>query len=165
MKKISLVILLLSIFSLSCEDKDFFNFNTFEGYTSRDFEGFLVGTADSDDWNFNDDWKRAERKLFADFDDYNYDCEIDTTIEIIALPNPTTENIFISMIKDSTIKFDYRLVNEKMDILISQNDITDNQFFFNVVDSLTDETIVRLYYRLKKDDKCAFIGHGDIKIN
>lgn len=164
MKKISVLIILLTFFCLSCEDKNIFNFNSFDGYTSRNFEGFLVGSEDTDDWNLNDDWKRKEQSFFDDYDQFTYDCEIDTTIEIKALPNPTSQYVYFSMIKDTTIKFDYRVVNEEWEVLASEDDITSNNFYFDIVKLLTDESIVRIYYRLKVDDNCAYIGHGDIKI-
>jgi len=165
MKKILVITSLLILISIGCEDKKFFNFTTFDGYTSRDFEGFLVGTEDTTDWNLNDNWKKKEKDLFTDYDSYTYDCNDNGEIEIKALPNPTSEYIFISLKKDSLVKFDYRLMNENWDILYSEDNVTKNIINFKITDLVTDETLVRFYYRFKKPDNCAFIGHGDIRIN
>lgn len=164
MKKTLFLLFIISLLTINCENKNILNLNSFEGYTGRDFEGFLTGSEDKDDWNLNDDWKKVERNFFDDYDNYNYECEIDTSIKIKALPNPTSENIYINLTKDENVKFDYRIVNEDWEILLLVDDETNNNFYFNIVELLDDEDIVRMYYRFKKDDNCAYIGHGDIKI-
>lgn len=165
MKKNIVFCLVFSFFIFGCNNKDIFNLTSFDGYTSRNFEGFLVGTEDETDWKLNDEWKRNERNLFTAYDSYTYDCANDESIEIKALPNPTSQFVYISMIKDSTVKFDYRIVNEDWEVLKSGDDITDNSFSVDVIDLVDDEIVIRMYYRFKKSDNCAFIGHGDIRIN
>jgi len=164
MKKTYLFLFFIIIISVSCKNKDIFNLTSFDGYTSRNLEGFVVGTADSTDWTINDDWKRNPKKLFEDYDNYQYNTTTTDTLTIKALPNPTSQNVYLSLIKPESVKFDYRIVNENWDILHSENDITNKKITINIKEYITDESVVRIYYRFKTSDNKAFIGHGDIRI-
>ncbi len=163
MKKNIFFIILIVILLISCKN-DIFNFTSFDGYTSRDIEGKLIGVEDSTDWKIEDKWKRKERKLFSDYEDFTIIKSYSDTITIKALPNPATNFIYISLKYSANIKFDYIIVNEKWEILHSENDLTEDKISINVKDYITDEDVIRIYYRFKTDDNKAFIGHGDIKI-
>jgi len=163
MKKKHLIFIAILTIAISCK-KDIFNLTSFDGYTSRNLDGFVIGNEDSTDWNTNDEWKAREKNLFEDYDNYEYISLSADTLTIKALPNPTADYLYLSLIKNENVKFDFRIVNEDWEILHSENDLTNKKISFNLKDYINDEAIVRIYYRFKTPDNKAYIGHGDIKI-
>lgn len=137
----------------------------FDGITTTDNTGFLTGFYDSTDWSKDDNWVDIEKELFTDFNKFNYECLMDSLVEIIAYPNPFDDMVIIHIDGDSTTRIDYRIVNKEFGIIVSQDSIYNTQIAFTFKDTDTQpDEIFRVYYRIVVENDCAFIGHGDIQI-
>jgi hypothetical protein len=69
------------------------------------------------------------------------------------------------LVKDSSTRVDFRIINQNFEILASYDSIYSQQIAMTFKDIITEhDSIIRIYYRLVKVDNCGFIGHGDILI-
>lgn len=138
----------------------------FEGITTTDIFGQYTGFYDSTDWRQDDSWQSKEKELFTDYESYNYYCSINSNIQIVGYPNPVVHYMFmLYLVKDSSTRVDFRIVNQNFEILASYDSIYSQQIAMTFKDIITEhDSIIRIYYRLVKVDNCGFIGHGDILI-
>jgi hypothetical protein len=136
----------------------------FKGITTTDIFGAFTGSYDSTDWRLDDIWQSKEKKLFADYDLYNYNYSSDSIIQIVGYPNPIVDFIFLLHLeKDSATRIDFRIVNQKFEKLISCDSLYGQEIAMTFKDIITEnDRIVRIYYRFIKYDNSGFIGHGDI---
>ena len=143
------------------------NIPTFTGYTSTDEVGYPMGLTDNSDWTLDDSWSTIEKELFNDYNSYNDDCTLDSNIKIRpGYPNAASDVFSISLVKDSTIKFKIRLVNQKFETLASLDSLSHNSIAFDVSEPRSNsESMLRVYYMFIKESNCLYKGHGDIKLN
>ncbi len=156
------------------------------GYTGRNETGDFIGPDDSSDWRLNDSWNTCERNLFGDTGFYST-CSFDDTLlmEPFAFPNPTTDifrfaigttiitsdSNLINQINhhDSTIHADIFFLNQRAEIIgvihTNKHQINLTSFSLLAMDSLSSDTIFRMYYRLTDANSCVRMGHGDMTRN
>jgi hypothetical protein len=158
------LIFLLIVTQLSCEKE---NNNEpqikFEGITERDIYGYPYGNIDSTDWQIGENWQDLEKQLFQDFNSYNYKDSNDANFEIIAYPNPFEVSIYLRLTKKNTTRFDFRVVTQEFNIIISKDSIINNEIYINISDFLNPrDTILRIYYRFIEENNFGYLGHGDL---
>lgn len=138
----------------------------YKGITTTDISGAYTGFFDSTDWQLNDSWQIKEKQLFADYNLYKYDCPADSNYLIVGYPNPTVDFEFkLHFEKDSTVRVDFRVVNQNFEKLISLDSLYKNNIAFTFRDIVGEnDSILRIYYRFVTGSNCGFIGHGDIQI-
>lgn len=136
---------------------------TFSGVTYRDDSGNQIGgTPDTEDWLLNDNWNGQERSLFSVSN--NSLCSSNSSIQVIAYPNPNLGNFNIHTIgTDSTQTISLRVVNQNFDVLTSRDNVSSNDIHLSVQSLITSNQIVRVYYKISEND-CEYRGHGDIQI-
>ena len=176
MKNISTILLLATLFIISCKkEKNDEAINqsipTFTGYTSTAEDGSPTNLhKDTSDWTLNDKWSTIEKELFEDYDSYNESCILDSNIKIYpGFPNSAGEIFNISIVSDSTVKFKIKIVNQKFEVLTltTQDSIDDyNLISFHIEDvKASSDVMLRVYYIFITNNNCLFKGHGDIKLN
>ena len=173
MKNISTILLLATLFIISCKkEKNDEAINqsipTFTGYTSTAEDGSPTNLhKDTSDWTLNDKWSTIEKEFFEDYDSYNESCILDSNIKIYpGYPNAASDVFYISLVKDSTIKFKIRLVNQKFETLASLDSLSHNSIAFDVSEPRSNsESMLRVYYMFITESNCLHKGHGDIKLN
>jgi hypothetical protein len=157
---------------------------TISGYTGLNETGDYIGPDDTSDWRLDDTWSSCERNLFGDTS-FNSTCSFDDTLLSgpFAFPNPTsdvfhfaigtsvvsTDTNLINQINhhDSTIIADILFLNQRAEIIgvihTNKHQINFTSFSLNAMDSLSSDTIFRMYYRLTDTNSCVRMGHGDIR--
>ena len=134
----------------------------FSGLTKTDLFGTYMNI-DVTDWRVDDDhWTEMERGLLGVVTmekanpTFNY--------EIKPYPNPCDTVCRIQFTKPATAKMDVRIVDEKLNIIYSQNDITANVVKLDSAFLSTIRDTVRMYYRITEESNAKLYGHGDILV-
>ena len=148
-------LLLISIFFFACKRSTFSI--QFSGVTPRDASGAIMGTADSNDWNFNDQWQAQESALFNTT--YTSNCPAGA-YSAYAYPNPCSDVFYLRFNGDSSTRIDIRIVDKNFTVLLSKDSVTNGLIAVN--SASYPSGISRVYYKMIKNG-CEFRGHGDIE--
>jgi len=144
------------------------------GYTATDLTGNLLGLVDSTDWRTDDVWSSSVQDLFGGSTNFNCIFE-DTLMNVSAFPNPT-DNYFTVAIGpidfltgayvDTSTTFEFMMVNQRHEVVLSKREVTNQQMIsLSLSDSLSTDTIFRIYYKFTDKNNCVRCGHGDVLRN
>ena len=131
----------------------------FKGVTITDFLGGIL-SSDTTDWRTDDTWSMKESDLFSSI--YQTMCSPLDTNKIIAYPNPCNGTFALHIEKELASRIELRLIDQDYNILISNDNILQNNVQINAGTFGIHDT-VRLYYKFV-DGNREFKGHGDIII-
>jgi hypothetical protein len=157
MKKISITILTLLAILSSCEEEN--ENNIFKGITETNESGFVIGSVDDSDWNFDDSWNDKETDLFSE--SFENMCFIDESYHILAYPNPSNDVCYISFYLGEDKRVAYRIVDKDYNVIFSTDSASSTMAISLERMNLSNETI-RIYYKVFSEN-CELKGHGDIK--
>jgi hypothetical protein len=171
-KKLLFLLLFSGLIFYSCKkDKEVDTVTTTDptinisGITWRDITGELMAQPDTTDWRSYDNLCQTEKNLFVG-GSFLTNSSFTDSIFIAAYPNPTKNRFNLYVKKDSTIKSDYLIVNQRFQKIYSaeiNHDTVTNEVIFldNIAPALSD-TIFRIYYRFTNKSNFARFGHGDV---
>lgn len=167
LKKITLIVFIFLILTLSCDDDDNAEF---EGILLRDNVNLDMGTFGTRDLN---DWQN-DGSLSDDILDllaFDADDLIGTTtssdVYISAYPNPVINFVNLKFLLNHNSRVRLVMINESMQVLYQtafegssdiRVELTDTKKFPN-------KKIVRVYYSISSQENPNFyVGHGDILV-
>lgn len=133
----------------------------FSGVTKTDNFGTIDGMPDTTDWRCDDVWTSRERALFKDSIDN--ECS-PKQYRIMFYPNPCRKKSTLFAFKDPKVRLAIRLVDKDMNVIMSNDNVSQSGLGFNLSSFKTDDTI-RVYYKFVLGDSCEYRGHGDIFVN
>jgi hypothetical protein len=164
MRKLGLYILLLTSIAtqFACIKKP--DTKTFNTYCKTSITAKPEGGDCSGDWRFDDEFTKWENNLFSTSNSTSADTAAKT---IICYPNACNGQTTLDIsLPSSGYTLDYRLVNQKLDVIVSASKIIDPVTILTLdfSDKVSSGEFVRLYYIITSTTGKVFRGHGDIAI-
>ncbi|UKN01418.1 hypothetical protein K6119_16965 [Paracrocinitomix mangrovi] len=157
----TLVLIVLTAMQLSSCKK---SKTKFTDITETDSFGTTIGNIDDTDWKSREEWTRKEKKLFSDFDSYDFDCG--SEFGIVAYPNPSWNGVYNFNFNNFNLQnITVKLVDEKLNILYTATFDQTWSFSLTILQHFTGvEGNLRLYYVAKDMSGCYYNGHGDLSL-
>lgn len=160
------VLLLVSLIVLiiGCKKETQVSNPPIDGIVMTDINGALIGSTDTnDDWQVGKEWSDDIDNLFEGL---NLDlCNLTSdAINVIAYPNPTPDQIFISTQSDTLIKArHYRIVDQNFALVGSFDNVETQNILIDLI-QLGGPGIYRAYFIIEFESGCIEKGFGDISV-
>lgn len=130
----------------------------FSGLTMTDDNGLAMNVPDASDWGFKDQWSNREAGLFSNTS--GSICTVDSSYAIQVYPNPCKNVIAINVKKPADARFSFRLVDQQLKVLLTQDQLDANNLQINTSGVAVKDTL-RMYYKITRGN-CELRGHGDV---
>lgn len=160
-KFIFLLVTVCALYLISCKNSDNNSKIVFSGVTKTDNFGTVQGSRDTTDWRLDDQWQDIEAKLFKESFSTGCTDSLKQRFRVMFYPNPARQKATLYVIKDSGIRFSYRLVDKDFNVIMSDDSFFGSTLSMNMSSFTSDDTI-RIYYKFITSDRCEVRGHGDI---